>query len=107
MSFALDDFGAGLTSFRYLRDFYFDIIKIDGSFIRGIHKNPDNQVLAKVMVSIAQHFEMLTVAEFVETEAEANFLAKTGIDCLQGYYFGVPTVRPRWLRDSADARQSA
>ncbi len=107
VSFALDDFGAGLTSFRYLRDFYFDILKIDGSFIRGIHKNPDNQVLARVMVSIAQHFEMLTVAEFVETEAEAKFLTDTGIDCLQGYYFGVPTVRPYWLRGAENKKKTA
>lgn len=107
VSFALDDFGAGLTSFRYLRDFYFDIIKIDGGFIRGIHQNPDNQVLAKVMVSIAEHFEMLTVAEFVETEADAKFLTEMGIDCLQGYYFGVPTVRPQWLRNAEEAMKSA
>lgn len=107
VSFALDDFGAGQTSFKYLRDFYFDILKIDGSFIRSIHKNPDNQVLVRVLVSIAQHFEMLTVAEFVETEADANFLMDTGVDCLQGYFYGIPTLRPRWLPDPQMIKISA
>lgn len=96
ISFALDDFGAGYTAFRYLRDFYFDILKIDGTFIRGIHKNPDNQVLTKALISLARHFEMFTVAEFVETEQDARFLTEAGIDCMQGYYFGAPTVRPHW-----------
>ena len=94
--FALDDFGSGYTSFRYLRDFYFDMIKIDGQFIRGISENPDNQVLVQALVSIAQHFDMFTVAEFVENANDAAFLAHNGIDCLQGYYFGAPTVRPPW-----------
>ena len=94
--FALDDFGAGYTSFRYLRDFYFDMIKIDGQFIRGIARNPDNQVLLQALVSIAQHFDMFTVAEFVENQQDAEFLAQNGIDCLQGYYFGAPSVNPPW-----------
>ncbi|WP_293443534.1 EAL domain-containing protein [Planktotalea sp.] len=94
--FALNDFGAGYTSFRYLRDFYFDMIKIDGQFIRGISNDPDNQVLVQALVSVAQHFDMFTVAEFVENVQDAEFLAQNGIDCLQGYYFGAPTVRPPW-----------
>lgn len=96
ISFALDDFGAGFTSFRYLRDFMFDILKIDGQFIRGIRANPDNQVLTRALISIAQQFDMFTVAEFVENAADAKFLADNGIDCLQGYYFGAPTIEPGW-----------
>lgn len=99
VSFALDDFGAGYTSFRYFRDFYFDILKIDGSFIKDIHKNPDNQVLTRALISLGQHFEMYTVAEFVEAEEDVEFLVDAGIDCMQGYFFGVPTIRPIWLRD--------
>jgi len=102
--FALDDFGAGYTSFRYLRDFYFDMIKIDGQFIKGISNNPDNQILVQALVSIAQHFDMFTVAEFVENNEDAHFLAQNGIDCLQGYYFGAPTVRPPW--DESDAERA-
>ena len=88
--------GAGFTSFRYFRDFYFDILKIDGQFIRGISKNPDNQVLTRAMLSIAQQFDMFTVAEFVETAEDATFLAQIGIDCLQGFYFAAPTINPHW-----------
>lgn len=96
ISFALDDFGAGFTSFRYLRNFMFDVVKIDGQFIRGIHADPDNQVLTRALVSIAQQFDMFTVAEFVENANDAAFLADIGIDCLQGYYYGAPTVHPAW-----------
>lgn len=99
VSFALDDFGSGFTSFRYLRDFYFDIIKIDGQFIRGIANNPDNQVLTAALLSIADQFDMLTVAESVETAQDAAYLAAIGVDCLQGYYFGAPTIKPPWEQD--------
>lgn len=94
--FALDDFGAGYTAFRYLKDFYFDIIKIDGQFIRGISNSPDNQVLAQALVSIARHFDMFTVAESVESAEDARYLVDIGVDCLQGYYFGVPSTDAPW-----------
>lgn len=103
--FALDDFGSGHTSFRYLRDFYFDMIKIDGQFIRGVAHNPDNQVLVRALASIAHHFDMFSVGEFVENAEDAQFLANAGIDCLQGYYYGAPTVRPPWAQQ--DEQRSA
>jgi EAL domain-containing protein (putative c-di-GMP-specific phosphodiesterase class I) len=101
ISFALDDFGAGFTAFRYLKEFYFDIVKIDGSFIRNIHEDANNQVLTSALVSIGQHFDMLTVAEAVECPQEAAFLQSAGFDCLQGYYFGMPTTMPVWQKESA------
>ena len=97
IGFALDDFGAGVTAFRYFREFFFDAVKIDGQFIRGIHANPDNQVLTRALVAIAHQFDMLTVAESVEKPEDAQFLISIGVDCLQGYLFGAPTVRPPWL----------
>jgi len=96
ISFALDDFGAGYTAFRFLKNFYFDIVKIDGQFIRNIHSDSDNQVLTKALVFIAEQFEMFTVAECVESADDAAFLQSIGIDCLQGYYFGDPTTMPPW-----------
>jgi len=106
VSFALDDFGAGYTSFRYLRDFYFDILKIDGQFIRGISQNHDNQVLTGALQAIAEQFDMLTVAEFVENREDAAFLAEMGINCLQGYYFAAPTVRQVWERSEPESRRA-
>jgi EAL domain-containing protein (putative c-di-GMP-specific phosphodiesterase class I) len=102
ISFALDDFGAGYTSFRFLKEFYFDIIKIEGQFVRGIATDPDNQVLTAALASIGQQFDMVTVAESVEKPEDAAYLAALGIDCLQGYYFGAPTVRPPWLDTALD-----
>ncbi|MAC76775.1 MAG: diguanylate phosphodiesterase [Rhodobacteraceae bacterium] len=110
VAFALDDFGAGYTSFRHFRDFYFDIVKIDGEFIRGIHANADNQVLTAALASIAGHFDMFTVAEKVEDARDAAWLAENGIDCAQGHFFGAPTLQPPWLasdRTSDRARDRA
>ena len=103
ISFALDDFGAGFTSFRYLKDFYFDILKIDGQFIRGIAKDPDNQCLTAALATIGQQFDMVTVAENVENAADAQYLTSIGIDCLQGYFFGAPTVKMPWVEDTNTA----
>ncbi|MFN3209974.1 MAG: EAL domain-containing protein [Roseovarius sp.] len=103
VSFALDDFGAGFTSFRYLKDFFFDILKIDGQFIRGIAESPDNQVLTRALVAIAEQFDLVTVAENVERPGDARCLEEIGVDCLQGYYFGAPTVQPPWLKPAPAA----
>lgn len=89
-AFALDDFGAGATSFRYFRDFRFDIVKIDGSFVDGVDKVRDLQVLVECLTAVARHFEMMTVAERVETQAEADCLRGIGVDCLQGWLVGRP-----------------
>jgi EAL domain-containing protein (putative c-di-GMP-specific phosphodiesterase class I) len=96
IAFALDDFGAGYTAIRYFKDFNFDILKIDGQFIRNIHLDPDNQALTRAMLAIGRHFEMFTVAEAVESPAEAECLRGLGVDCQQGYLYGAPTVNPPW-----------
>ena len=96
ISFALDDFGAGHTAFRHFKQFHFDILKIDGQFIRNIAHDPDNQVITQALVAIGQQFDMFTVAECVETPAEMAWLQTLGIDCLQGYHFGAPTLTPPW-----------
>lgn len=96
IAFALDDFGAGQMSIRLFRDFLFDAVKIDGQFVRGLHRNPHNQALVRALIAIAAEFEMFTVAESVETRADADALTEIGIDCLQGYYYAAPTIRPPW-----------
>lgn len=100
IAFALDDFGSGQTSFRYLKEFYFDILKIDGSFVRHCDTDPDNQCILNALISVGQQFDMFTVGGSVETPGEAQFLVDAGIDCLQGFYYGAPQVRPAWLPDA-------
>jgi EAL domain-containing protein (putative c-di-GMP-specific phosphodiesterase class I) len=101
VSFALDDFGAGMTSFRFLRQFYFDFVKIDGQFIRGIADSTDNQCVTQALVATAQQFDMFVVAESVETQREVDTLSAIGVDAMQGYYFGAPTVTPPWNMPAA------
>jgi EAL domain-containing protein (putative c-di-GMP-specific phosphodiesterase class I) len=106
ISFALDDFGAGYTSFRYLRQFYFDAIKIDAQFIRRVNCDADNQCLTRALLAIAEHFDMFTVAEGVEHPEEAETLRALGVDCMQGYLFGMPTTLPPWAK-AQDRRRTA
>ncbi|MGR3760469.1 EAL domain-containing protein [Roseobacteraceae bacterium NS-SX3] len=99
IAFALDNFGAGTTAIGHFRQFFFDAVKIDGQFVRGLHASHDNQAVVRALVSIAKQFDMLTVAESVESKEDAEFLVSIGVDCLQGYLFGAPTVSPPWLEE--------
>lgn len=97
---ALDDFGAGHSSFRQLRDLAVDVIKIDGSFVRGVSDNTDNKLLVKTLLELAQGFHLSTVAEWVENPEDARFLCDLGVDFLQGYLFGAPSLDRPWLASS-------
>jgi EAL domain-containing protein (putative c-di-GMP-specific phosphodiesterase class I) len=94
--FALDNFGAGQTSLVQLRDFYFDIAKMDGQFTKDLAQSADNQALIQAVIGIAASFEMFCVAQNVATASDAEVLTTLGFDCLQGYHLGVPTLTPRW-----------
>lgn len=96
IAFALDEFGARATMFRSLRDSIFDAVKIDSQYVRDIHIHPDNQSLVRALTATARAFDMGVMAVGVESREEADFLAGAGIDLLQGYGFGAPTVRPPW-----------
>ncbi|SMO54565.1 EAL domain-containing protein [Ruegeria faecimaris] len=100
VAFALDDFGASNFYFRHFREFLFDAAKIDGQFIRGISENPDNQALVRALIAVAREFEILVTAESVETKADAEFLVANGVDCLQGFLFGAPTVSAPWKTEN-------
>lgn len=104
--FAMDHFGSGQMAIRYFKDFDFDILKIDGQFIRGLACDPEKQAITRALNGIARELEMLTVAESVETADDAAYATQIGIDCLQGYYFAAPTTRPYWLREPP-ARKNA
>ncbi|PHR61623.1 MAG: hypothetical protein COA43_02510 [Robiginitomaculum sp.] len=92
--FAIDDFGAGHTTFRNLMAIEADEIKIDGSFIRDLSLTPHKQVFVRMMVELAQTFSVKTVAEMVGSREDAELLTRLGVDYLQGYMFGMPSPVP-------------
>ncbi len=101
---ALDDFGAGFTSFRHLRSLSVDMVKIDGSFVRNIGQNPDNLIFVRTLVELAHNFGLETVAECVETAEEAELLTNEGVNLLQGYAFGAPAMERPWAKVPAKAK---
>lgn len=90
--FALDDFGARDAALHYLRDFRFDILKIDARFVRDIQPGSDNAFFVETLAGIARRFDIMTVAEAVQGPAEARCLAELGIEHFQGFYFGCPSL---------------
>lgn len=104
IAFALDDFGSGYTAFRYFKDFYFDILKVDALFTQGVANDPANQVICQAILSVGKHFDMVTVAENVETIEDAEFLKSIGFDCLQGHAFSVAQTLPTWRQSKGKAK---
>jgi EAL domain-containing protein (putative c-di-GMP-specific phosphodiesterase class I)/signal transduction histidine kinase/DNA-binding NarL/FixJ family response regulator len=95
---ALDDFGAGYTSLRFLRMFPFDKLKIDREFIQGCEKDSEAATIVHAVVSIGRALGMKVVAEGVETEAERSFLKNAGVHGLQGWLFGKALPARAFLR---------
>lgn len=100
-SFAIDDFGAGYTSFRNLKALDIDTLKIDGSFVTGVASSRENQLFVRTLLDLARNFGMKTVAEWVDNEADAMLLKGLGVDFLQGYLIGKPETQPSWLPSGA------
>jgi len=92
--FALDDFGAGTSSLNYLKALPLDMIKVDGSFVRHLEKDPFNQAVVRAIQTLAASLQIPVVAEYVETHAIYDILAEMGVDYVQGYLAGVPRVTP-------------
>jgi len=82
---ALDDFGAGYTSFSYLKEFNADLLKIDGSFIVDMNKHPANAAIVEGIVSLARNLGMKVIAEWAEDQATLEVLAEMGVDYVQGF----------------------
>lgn len=89
-SFSLDDFGVGYSSFQYLRELPVEFVKIDGSFIKGLTRNPDDVVFVRALNDAVRGFGKETVAEFVEDEDTLAILRDIGVDYAQGYLIGRP-----------------
>lgn len=87
---SLDDFGAGLSSFAYLKNFSVDTLKIDGSFIRDITENRISESMVTAITQVAKVMKLKTVAEYVETGATKKLIQKIGVDYAQGHFIGRP-----------------
>jgi len=100
---AVDDFGAGYTTFRHLKSLTVDMVKIDGSFVRDIDNCGENQLFIRNLLGLARTFGLITVAECVENADDAAYLRDQGVDLLQGYHFGKPETAPPWQEDQGKA----
>jgi EAL domain-containing protein (putative c-di-GMP-specific phosphodiesterase class I) len=102
---AIDDFGAGYTSFRNLHNLHVDVVKIDGAYVKNLSASPDNQLFVRTLVDLAKNFELETVAEWVGSEEDAQMLAGFGVDFFQGYYFGEPDISPDWINSETETEK--
>jgi diguanylate cyclase (GGDEF)-like protein len=98
---AIDDYGAGLGTFAYLKRFPFDVIKIDGAFVRDMPRNDADQLTVKAIVQIARGLGKRTIAEFVEDEDTARLLREYGVDMAQGFHLGRPVDAAEGLATAA------
>ena len=87
---AIDDYGAGFSPFHHLKTIPFDVIKIDGSFIRDMPRNDADQLTVKAIVEIARGLGKTTIAEFVQDDETTRLLREYGVDMAQGYHLGRP-----------------
>jgi diguanylate cyclase (GGDEF)-like protein len=89
---AIDDYGAGFGPFHYLKQIPFDLIKIDGSFIRDMPNSDADQLTVQAIVQVARGLGKTTIAEFVQDDITAQMLREYGVDMAQGYHLGRPVA---------------
>ena len=99
---ALDDFGAGYSSFAYLKDLPASLIKIDGQFIIDIARQPRNQVIVRTIRGLAQELGMSCLAEWVQDVASLRVLLDMQLDYAQGYVFSHALPIEAWLQTKVD-----
>lgn len=90
VSIAVDDFGAGCSSLRYLREKFFDVLKIDRAFITGLEVGTREYSIVKAIIQLAKRLDLAVVAEGVETLEELNVVVTLGVDYIQGFLFAKP-----------------
>jgi diguanylate cyclase (GGDEF)-like protein len=95
---AIDDFGAGFTSFRNLRKLQVDVVKIDGSFVQNLRRSADDRAFVRSLIELGRALGLKTVAEWVPDEEAAALLAEWGCDYLQGELVGAASTERPWLQ---------
>jgi diguanylate cyclase (GGDEF)-like protein len=100
---AIDDFGAGYTSFRNLRKLGVDIVKIDGAFVQNITHSADDRAFVQTLIDLARRLDIKTVAEWVQDDDAATMLRDWGCDYIQGRLIGLASAERPWgvSQDSA------
>jgi diguanylate cyclase (GGDEF)-like protein len=93
---AIDDFGAGYTSFRNLRKLGVDIVKIDGAFVQNIARSADDRAFVQTLIDLARRLQIKTVAEWVQDEESAVMLREWGCDYIQGRLIGLASPQRPW-----------
>jgi EAL domain-containing protein (putative c-di-GMP-specific phosphodiesterase class I) len=104
---AIDDFGSGYSSFSYLKRLQADYLKIDGAFIRSLTRDRVDQAMVRMVGEVARAAGIETVAEYVQSAATLELLAKYGIDYAQGYYIGKPAAHPEPAAAAVAGRYAA
>lgn len=89
---ALDDFGSGFSSYGYFKHLPVDYLKIDGSFVQHLAREPQDQAIVKSMNQVAHALGKQTIAEFVEDAQTLELLREVGVDFAQGYHLGKPSA---------------
>jgi EAL domain-containing protein (putative c-di-GMP-specific phosphodiesterase class I) len=95
---AIDDFGAGYTSFRNLRKLGVDIVKIDGAFVQNIIHSADDRAFVQTLIDLARRLDIKTVAEWVQDEEAATMLRDWGCDYIQGRLIGLASADRPWCQ---------
>jgi EAL domain-containing protein (putative c-di-GMP-specific phosphodiesterase class I) len=100
---AIDDFGAGYTSFRNLRRLGVDLVKIDGEFVKNMRRSEDDRAFVQTLIDLARRLGLETVAEWVQDEESAAILAEWGCDYIQGALVGLASPDRPWVRRDVKA----
>jgi EAL domain-containing protein (putative c-di-GMP-specific phosphodiesterase class I) len=105
-SVAIDDFGAGYTSFKNLKLLKVDMVKIDGGFVKNLADDSSDQVFIKTLIELANTFGMATVAEWVTNEKTVEILEAAGITYMQGFHFSRPMPAEHFFLPTATAESA-
>jgi diguanylate cyclase (GGDEF)-like protein len=100
---AIDDFGAGYTSFRNLRKLGVDIVKVDGAFVQNMVRSEDDRAFVQTLIDLGKRLKLATVAEWVQDEETAKVLQSWGCDYIQGALIGLASTERPWLSGLAKA----
>lgn len=105
IALSIDDFGTGYSSLSYLKRFQIDKLKIDQSFVRDLHRDPDDAAIVTAIIGLARGLGFRTIAEGVETQEQLDFLRAHQCDEIQGYFYSKPVPAEEFARLLARERE--